>query len=178
MTSALLAAPAAASATAGPVQFLTFLLGSETCAIGILAIKEIIEYGKLTEVPMTPPCVRGVINLRGAVVPVVDLMARFGRASSPIGKRSCIVIVELVPEADGSSPPVVGVLVDAVHEVIDLSPADIEAAPSFGTRLRSDFVQGVGKVKGGFVILLDVGRVLSLDEIGGLVPAETAPVDR
>ncbi len=170
-------ATVAAAVTASPAQYLTFVLGSETHAIGILAVKEIIEYGKLTEVPMMPPCVRGVINLRGAVVPVVDLMARFGKPSSPVGKRSCIVIVELASQGDAGTPrPIVGVVVDAVNEVIDLAAAEIEPAPSFGTRMRTDFIQGVGKVKGRFVILLDVANVLSLDEIGGLSEADTDAV--
>ncbi len=179
MTTALLPSPvsAAPAVAAGPAQYLTFVLGSETYAIGILRVKEIIEYGKLTEVPMMPACVRGVINLRGAVVPVVDLLARFGKASSPVGKRSCIVIVEPPSQADAGTPrPTVGVVVDAVNEVIDLAASEIESAPAFGTRMRSDFVQGVGKVKGRFVILLDVGHVLSLDEIGSLSPIDTESV--
>jgi purine-binding chemotaxis protein CheW len=159
-----------------PTQFLTFMLAGETFAIGILAIKEIIEYNSLTEVPMMPACVRGVINLRGAVVPVMDMLARFGRPSSPITKRSCIVIVEV---ESGDERQVVGVVVDAVNEVLDIAAADIEPAPAFGARIRSDFIHGMGKVKGKFVILLDVNHVLSIDEIaevGGLnaAPAEAA----
>ena len=146
-----------------PAQYLTFMLAQEQFAIGILGIKEIIEYQGLTEVPMMPPCVRGVINLRGAVVPVLDLLARFGRPSSGMTKRTCVVIVEV---AGVQERHVVGLLVDAVNEVLDIAPADIEPPPSFGARVRSDFIQGVGKVKGKFVLLLDVDRALSLDEIG------------
>ena len=145
-----------------PAQYLTFMLAGEIFAIGILAVKEIIEYHGLTEVPMMPACVRGVINLRGAVVPVMDMLARFGRPPSPITKRSCIVIVEV--EA-GDEHQVIGVVVDAVNEVLDIAPADIEPAPAFGARIRSDFIQGMGKVKGKFVILLDPNCVLSIDEI-------------
>ena len=149
-----------------PAQYLTFMLAQEQFAIGILGIKEIIEYQGVTEVPMMPPCVRGVINLRGAVVPVVDLLARFGRPSSPVTKRTCVVIVEAACGADERQ--VMGLLVDAVNEVLDISAADIEPPPAFGARVRSDFIHGVGKVRGKFVLLLDVDRALSIDEIASL----------
>jgi purine-binding chemotaxis protein CheW len=152
----------AVPASLEPAQYLTFMLAGEVFAIGILAIKEIIEYHGLTEVPMMPACVRGVINLRGAVVPVMDMLARFGRPSSPITKRSCIVIVEVELEDEHQ---VIGVIVDAVNEVLDIAPADIEPAPAFGARIRSDFIHGMGKVKGKFVILLNPNSVLSIDEI-------------
>jgi purine-binding chemotaxis protein CheW len=154
-----------------PAQYLTFMLASEVFAIGILAIKEIIEYRGLTEVPMMPVCVRGVINLRGAVVPVMDLQARFGRPSSPVTRRTCIVIVEI---AAGDERQVIGVAVDSVNEVLDIEPADIEPPPDFGARIRSDFIQGIGKIKGRFVILLNVDSVLVLEEIslaGGAAPS-------
>ena len=153
-----------------PAQYLTFMLAGETFAIGILAIKEIIEYGSLTEVPMMPACVRGVINLRGAVVPVMDLLARFGRTPSAVSKRTCIVIVELQA---GDERQVVGVVVDAVNEVLDIAPADIEPPPAFGARIRTDFIQGMGKVKGKFVILLNVDHVLSMDDM--LAICRTSP---
>jgi purine-binding chemotaxis protein CheW len=152
------------SGAALPSQFLTFMLGEEQYAVGILHIKEIIEYGSLATVPMMPDCVRGVINLRGAVVPVMDLSARFGRAPSTIGKRSCIVIVETGGE-EGESKQVLGMLVDAVNAVVEIAAADIEPAPSFGTRIRPDFIAGMGKHNGRFVILLEIGRVLSSEEI-------------
>ncbi|MYM41554.1 chemotaxis protein CheW [Duganella qianjiadongensis] len=147
-----------------PSQFLTFLLSDEQYAIGILHIKEIIEYGSLATVPMMPPCVRGVINLRGAVVPVLDLSARFGRAPSVIGKRSCIVIVEVGGSGDDEKQ-VLGMLVDAVNAVVEIAADDIEAAPTFGTRIRPDFIAGIGKFNGKFVILLDIEHVLSSEEI-------------
>ena len=150
-----------------PAQYLTFMLAGEMFAIGILTIKEIIEYSNLTPVPMMPPSVRGVINLRGAVVPVMDLLARFGKPPSPVTKRSCIVIVEV---ASGDERQVIGVAVDAVNEVLDIAPADIEPPPAFGARIRSDFIHGMGKVKGKFVILLDLDHALSMDELA--VPAE------
>lgn len=154
--------PVAGNVSQEPMQYLTFMLAGEVFAIGILAIKEIIEYRNVTEVPMMPESVRGVINLRGAVVPVMDLQARFGRAPSPISKRTCIVIVEVVTENDRQ---VVGVVVDAVNEVLDINPAEIEPPPSFGTKIRTDFILGMGKVKDAFIILLDVNRVFSLEDL-------------
>src|SRR5690348_13064725 len=120
-------------------QYLSFLLGGELFAMGILSIREIIEYDGVTDVPMMPPCVRGVINLRGAVVPVVDLSSRFGRGPATIGRRSCIVIVDAAAQEEHQ---VIGVLVDAVNAVLDIDPADIEPPPSFGARLRGDFIAG------------------------------------
>ena len=156
-------APApAATFAAAPAQYLTFMLSGETFAIGILAIKEIIEYGGLTEVPLMPDYIRGVINLRGAVVPVMDLSARFGKAASVLTKRSCIVIVEML---SGDEQQVIGVIVDAVNAVVEISPAEIEPAPSFGARIQSAFIEGMGKINGRFIILLNVNRVLSGDEM-------------
>lgn len=157
-----------------PVQYLTFTLGGEAFAIGILTIKEIIEYREPTAVPMAPPAVCGVINLRGAVVPVMDPRVRFGQASSPVGKRTCIVIVEVAQQDERQ---VIGVLVDAVNEVIEIPAAEIEPPPSFGARIRADFIQGIGKVRGKFVIVLDVERVLSANDAlslsRGAVTADT-----
>jgi purine-binding chemotaxis protein CheW len=115
-----------------------------------------------------PACVRGVINLRGTVVPVLDLQARFGATPGAVTKRTCIVIVEVETEGEHHT---VGVVVDAVNEVLDISAADIEPAPSFGARIRTDFIEGMGKVKGKFVILLNVNHVLSLSDIGGFAEA-------
>jgi purine-binding chemotaxis protein CheW len=164
-----------AAAAPEPAQYLTFLLAGEVFAIGILAIKEIIEYHGVTEVPMMPTAVRGVINLRGAVVPVVDPLARFGRPSSPVTKRSCIVIVEVEGNGDDEDAQVIGVVVDAVNEVVDIAAQDIEPAPAFGARIRSDFIRGVGKVRGKFVILLDPNCVLSVEELGAGTSAAVDP---
>jgi len=161
------------SGAALPSQFLTFLVGEDQYAVGILHIKEIIEYGSLAAVPMMPDCVRGVINLRGAVVPVMDLSARFGRGPAAIGKRSCIVIVE-TEGAPGEAKQVLGMLVDAVNAVVEIAAADIEPAPSFGTRIRPDFIAGMGKHNGRFVILLDIERVLSSEEIVALARSTVA----
>jgi purine-binding chemotaxis protein CheW len=146
-------------------QYLTFLLGKEMFAFDILGIKEIIEYGNLTSVPMMPEFIRGVINLRGAVVPVVDLSARFGRAASVVTRRSCIVIIEA--ECEGETQDI-GVMVDAVSEVLEIPAAEIEPAPSFGVRIRADFINGMGKVKDKFVIILDAVKVLSVNEMAML----------
>lgn len=161
-------------------QYLTFLLGGEMFAIGILNIKEIIEYGSLTTVPMMPEFIRGVINLRGAVVPVIDLSARFGRQQSSITRRSCIVIIEIEVEDEKYD---VGVVVDSVSEVLEIAAAEIEPPPSFGAKIRADFIEGMGKVNGKFVIILDVDKVLAVEEmviltdIGarGEVPAASLP---
>ncbi|MEE3168516.1 MAG: chemotaxis protein CheW [Pseudomonadota bacterium] len=147
-------------------QYLTFQIGREMFAVGILHIREIIEYGSLTTVPMMPRFVRGVINLRGSVVPVIDLSARFGRGESAINRRSCVVILEV--ESADESLQEIGVIVDAVSEVLEIPLADIEPAPSFGARIRADFIAGMGKVQGQFVILLDVQQALNTREMAEL----------
>lgn len=147
-------------------QYLTFQIGREMFAVGILNIREIIEYGSLTTVPMMPEFVRGVINLRGSVVPVIDLSARFGRGESSINRRSCVVILEVEGLADSLQE--IGVIVDSVSEVLEIPPADIEPAPSFGAHIRSDFIAGMGKVEGQFVILLDVQQALNTREMAEL----------
>ncbi len=147
-------------------QYLTFVLGAETFAINILNIKEIIEYGQLTEVPRMPSFIKGVINLRGAVVPVIDMAARFGKPSASITRKTCVVIIEVQHEDEEL---VVGVLVDAVNEVLEISMDQIEPPPSFGANIRPDFIDGMGKVNGRFVIILNVNKVLSMDEMSNLV---------
>jgi purine-binding chemotaxis protein CheW len=153
-----------------PAQYLTFALGSEMFAVGILNVKEIIEYGNLTEIPMMPAFIRGVINLRGSVVPVIDLSARFGGISTEVGRRTCIVIVE-VQDADDRHD--IGIMVDAVSEVLDIPDSEIEPPPSFGAKIRADFIFGMGKVAGKFVILLNINKVLSVEEIALLTGTET-----
>jgi len=143
-------------------QYLTFFLAGEEYAIGILRVKEILEYDTLTPVPQTPPSIRGVINLRGSVVPVVDLGAKFGLPPSPLTKRTCIVIVEVLLEG---APTVMGILADAVSQVMDFAPGDIEAPPVFGTAIRVDYLQGMGKVGKKFVLILDVDQVLAVPEL-------------
>lgn len=159
------AAAAGTRKTVDQAQYLTFMLGGDLFAIGILGIKEIIEYDGVTEVPMMPECIRGVINMRGSVVPVLDLSARFGKKVTGITRRTCIIIVEV--ESDGA-PQDMGIIVDAVNAVLEIPASEIEPAPAFGARICTDFIDGMGKVDGKFVILLDVNQVLSINEIGSL----------
>ena len=147
-------------------------------AVGILNVKEIIEYGNLTEIPMMPAFIRGVINLRGSVVPVIDLSSRFGGKSTELSRRTCIVIVEV---ADEETRHDIGIMVDAVSEVLDIPGSEIEPPPTFGARIRADFIFGMGKVTGKFVIILNINKVLSVEEIaqltgaGGVVPETFVP---
>jgi purine-binding chemotaxis protein CheW len=168
-TSAQLPSVTAQHQLAGAGQYLTFVLGGEVYALGILNIKEIIDYGQLTEVPMMPAFVRGVINLRGSVVPVIDLLARFGKGSTLIAKRTGIVIVETaVTDEDDEAKQDIGIIVDAVNEVVDIGQQDIEPPPNFGVGIRPDFINGMAKRDDRFVILLNVNRVLSVDEMAAL----------
>lgn len=143
-------------------QYLCFRLAGEECAIGILRVREIIEYDTVTKVPAMPPWVRGVMNLRGGVVPVIDLTVKFGLPESPVSNRTCIVIVEVALDGE---PAVMGIVVDAVSQVLELSPADIEPPPAFGTSVRVDYLLGLGKFGDRFVLLLDIDRVLSAAEL-------------
>ncbi len=160
--------PAAASQepAAGPgQQYLTFMVGEEMFALPIAAIKEIVEYREPTDVPMMPSFIRGVINLRGRVVPVIDLCARFARGRGQTSRRTCFVILELNHEEWKHD---IGVLVDAVSAVLEIPDTDIEPPPNFGIKLRSDFISGMGKVGEKFVIILDIDKVLSVDELSSL----------
>ena len=143
-------------------QYLTFLLADEVYAVSILRVKEIIEYGTVTRVPNMPPSIRGVINLRGAVVPVVDLVVRFRLGESKVTNRTCVIIAEF--QAKGE-PVVMGLIADSVSQVIDLAPGEIEPPPSFGTSVRVDFLKGLGKTAKKFVLILDLDRVLSAEEL-------------
>lgn len=155
----------AAQNTADSTQYLTFMVGGETFAVGILAIKEIIEYLTLTSVPMMPDCVRGVINLRGSVVTVMDLSVRFSKPTTDVTKRTCIVIIEV---SNGEDRQTIGVVVEAVNAVLEIPSSDIAPPPSFGAKIRSDFIAGMAKANGKFIILLDIDKVFSIEEIGGI----------
>jgi len=146
-------------------QFLTFLVGQERFAISILDVKEIIEISTVTPVPMTPGYIHGVINLRGNVVPVIDLSARLGHSCTEISKRSCIILVEI--ELTDSSQ-LIGMLVDEVKEILEIPSENIQAAPDFGTDIRTDFIQAMGRVGDDFIILLAINRVLSIEELSQL----------
>ena len=143
-------------------QFLTFILNTEVYGINILNIREIIDYGNITRVPMMPGFVAGVINLRGSVVPVVDLALRFSEKSSERTKRSSIVILEVEYEEQKLE---VGITVDVVNEVLDIPLSEIEPAPSFGTKIRTDFISGMGKVNDQLLVLLDIENILSVAEL-------------
>lgn len=151
-------------------QYLIFMLQDEKYGVTISSVKEIIEYGQVTRIPMMPDFVKGVINLRGDVVPVVDLSIRFGFPATRVLARSCIVILEVQHEAQLT---VIGVVVDAVNEVEEFDSEQIEAAPKFGARIRADFIQGVIKIDEEFAILLEADRVLSVDEMTSIVDAIT-----
>ncbi len=157
-------------------QYLTFVLSGEEYAMGILNIKEIIAYGQVTDVPMMPNFVRGIFNLRGIVVPVVDLMARFGKGVTQIAKRTGIVIVENLESGDDGQH-YIGIIVDAVNEVVDILPQDIEPPPNFGTGIRQDFISGMAKRNDRFLILLNVSKVLSMDEMANLSKVAIDTID-
>jgi purine-binding chemotaxis protein CheW len=148
-----------------PAQYLTFTLGEEVFAMDIRTVREIIQYGPMTPVPLMPAFVRGVINLRGAVVPVIDLKARFGQAIAAVGKKSCIVIFDAIRQGERVE---LGLLVDAVSEVIDIPPSQIEPPPNFGTAVRRDFIRGMGKVANRFVIILEPDKALDVEEMAAL----------
>jgi len=148
-----------------PNQFLTFSLGGEVLAMEIRFIREILQYGGITEVPLTPAALCGVMNLRGSVIPVIDLAVRFGRPSAPIDRRTCIVILEV---EEGGTTTAMGIVVDYVREVLEIADTEIEPPPTFGNTLRAEFIRGVGKVAGRFVLLLDVERVLSSEELSAI----------
>ncbi len=141
---------------------LTFLLREEEFALEILSILEIVEYQQATRIPSTPEWICGVINLRGKVIPVIDLAAKFGLGQSPKTRRSCIVVVEVVTAGEKTT---IGVLVDAVHRVLDLSVIDVQEAPAFGPQIRVDFLAGICKVEERFVLLLDIHRILAAEEL-------------
>jgi purine-binding chemotaxis protein CheW len=149
-------------------QYLTFLLGTEVFAMDIRTVREIIQVGAMTTVPLMPAFVRGVINLRGAVVPVIDLHARFGRRSATLGKKSCIVIFDAVRDGERVE---LGLLVDAVSEVVDIAADAIEAPPDFGTAVRRDFIRGIGKLGTRFVVMLDPDRAFDVEDMARLCEA-------
>lgn len=146
-------------------QHLTFLAAGETYAMSIARIKEIIEYGQVTSIPLMPAFIRGVINLRGAVVPVIDLSARLGFPPSRVQAKTCVVIVEIDHEGQTFD---MGLMVDGVSEVLDLNDTDLEPPPNFGARIRSDFIQCMARIKGRFVIVMRIEQVLSVEEVSEL----------
>ena len=149
-------------------KYLTFSLADEEYGIGILKVKEIIGMMSVTSVPQTPGFVKGVINLRGKVIPVVDLRLKFGMEESAYTERTCIIVVEVTNRRGRVQ---IGIIVDAVSEVLNIKAGDIEETPTFGTSFDSDFILGMAKIEGSVKILLDIDRILSHDEVALLEEA-------
>jgi len=149
-------------------KYLTFSMAKEEYGIGILKIKEIIGMMAITPVPKTPEFVKGVINLRGKVIPVVDLRLRFGMEEIEYTDRTCIIVVEIAVQAGTVQ---IGIVVDAVSEVLNIKGEDIQDTPTFGTELNTDYILGMAKTEGGVKILLDINRVLTGEEIAVLEKA-------
>ena len=143
-------------------QYLTFKLEDEIFALDISKVREVLDFTTVTKVPRTPEFMRGVINLRGNVVPVVDMRLKFGMSKTEKTVNTCIIIVEVSVEGEAT---VLGALADSVQEVIDLEPEQIEPAPKIGTRLRTEFIKGMGKRDDHFIIILDIDKVFSADEL-------------
>jgi len=146
-------------------KYLTFTLANEEYGIGILKIKEIIGMMPITSVPQTPDFVKGVINLRGKVIPVLDLRLRFGMDSQEYNERTCIIVVEIESQ---SGTVMMGIVVDSVSEVLNIKEADIEETPAFGAKLRTEYILGMAKIEGGVKILLEIDHVLNAEEISML----------
>lgn len=146
-------------------KYLTFSLDEEEYGIGILKVKEIIGMMPITSVPRTPPFVKGVVNLRGKVIPVVDLRLKFGMTENDYSERTCIIVVEI--DSDESTISI-GIVVDSVSEVLNIQENEIEETPAFGAQLNTDYILGMAKMEGGVKILLDIDRVLSHKEISAI----------
>ncbi|MBA3014123.1 MAG: chemotaxis protein CheW [Proteobacteria bacterium] len=143
-------------------QYLTFRLGEEIFAIEIGKVREVLDFSAVTKVPQTPPFMRGVINLRGSVVPVMDMNLKFGRSSTEKTVNTCIIIAEIT--VDGETT-IVGALADSVQEVLDMEPSQIEPAPKIGTKLNTEFIKGMGKTGDTFIMILDIDKVFSVEEM-------------
>jgi purine-binding chemotaxis protein CheW len=143
-------------------QYLTFKLSEEVFGVDVAQVREILDYIKITKVPQTPDFMCGVINLRGSVVPVVDMRLKFGMDKTETTVNTCIVVVEVNLDSENI---ILGALVDSVQEVFELGPTDIEAAPRIGTKLKTDFIKGMGKREDKFIILLDIDKVFSSEEL-------------
>jgi purine-binding chemotaxis protein CheW len=146
-------------------QYLTFTLDNEQYAIGVAKVREVLEHTKITKLPRTAEFMKGIINLRGAGVPVIDLRLKFGLPETPITKDTSIIVME-VDSLDGTV--VVGALADAVHEVVEIDEKAVEPAPRFGTRLAAEYIKGVGKRDDLFIIILDIDRIFNAEEISAI----------
>jgi purine-binding chemotaxis protein CheW len=151
-------------------QFLTFKLGDEVFALDISKVREVLDFTTVTKVPRTPEFMRGVINLRGSVVPVVDLRLKFGMTRTESSVNTCIIITEVTVDNDTT---VLGALADSVQEVLDLEPGSIAPAPKIGTKLKTEFIKGMGRRDDRFIIILDIDKVFSSDELSLVKQEET-----
>ena len=152
-------------------QYLGFRIAGEVYGVELLRVREIIPCGALTRLPGVPPCVRGVVNLRGRVLPVVDLAVRFGLPELTVSRRSCVVVFDVGAVEGVGTITSIGVLVDAVTQVMELAADDVEPPPAFGTQASAEFVRGMAELEGKFALLLDVDRALDLR---GVVTAAAA----
>ena len=152
-------------------QYLTFKLDSEIFALDVATVREVLDFTTVTKIPRTPEFMRGVINLRGSVVPVVDLRLAFDMSATEKTVNTCIIVVEVCLEGEST---IMGALADSVEEVIDLEPEQIQPPPKIGTSIKTDFIRGMGKRESQFLMILDIDRVFSADQLAGLrtsVPA-------
>ena len=152
-------------------QYLTFKLDEEVFALDVAKVREILEENSITKVPQTPDFMRGVINLRGSVVPVIDLRLKFGMSKTEKTVNTCIIVVEVQLEDEVI---ILGALADSVQEVIEMEPSQIEAAPHIGSRLNTDFIKGMGKHDNRFIMILDIDRVFSSAELVSVSGKEAA----
>jgi purine-binding chemotaxis protein CheW len=150
-------------------QYLTFKLGDEVFATDVAKVREVLDFTTITKIPRTPDFMSGVINLRGNVVPVVDLRLCFEMSQTEKTVNTCVVVVEMLLDGE---PTVIGALADSVEEVIDLEPEQIEPAPKIGTQIRTDFIKGMGKRDSQFIMILDIDRIFSAEELSAVRGAE------
>ena len=153
-------------------QYLAFMLEKEIYALDIMQVREVLDYTEITKVPRMPDFMRGVINLRGGVVPVVDLRFKFGMTETEKTVNTCIIIMENTIDGEIT---LIGALADSVREVFDLEPDQIEPAPKLGTRLKNEFIKGMGQKNNEFIIILDIDRAFSADELSGVHEVESLP---
>src|SRR6204780_5968944 len=151
-------------------QYLTFKLGNEIFATDVAKVREVLDYTDITAIPRTPDFMSGVINLRGSVVPVVDLRLCFGMSRTDRTRNTCVVVVEVLLDNEST---VIGALADSVEEVIDLEPDQIQPPPRIGTHIRTDFIKGMGKREAQFVMILDIDRVFSSEDMAAVRSTES-----
>ena len=151
--------------TAKANQYLTFTIDDEHYAIGVDKVREVLEHTKITKLPRTAEFMKGIINLRGSGVPVIDLRLKFGLAEASVTRDTSIIVMEVMSQ---EGPVVVGAIADAVHEVVEIDEASIEKAPRFGTRLSAEFIKGVGKKEDSFIIILDIDRIFNAEEMDAI----------